>query len=104
MKYILLFIKLFIIINSTLGLFINVHPNSLVFLNKKLNNLILYNNKPNNINPDKDKNKSKIYKMNYNNDDLENYENDYNNLLIKIYIFLVFYYYVLFNILNIKIF
>lgn len=102
MKYILLFIKLFIIINSTLGLFINVHPNSLVFLNKKLNNLILYNNKPNNINPDK--NKSKIYKMNYNNDDLENYENDYNNLLIKIYIFLVVYYYFLIKILNINFF
>lgn len=103
MKYSLFFIKFFIIINSTLGLFINVPPNSLVFLNKKANNLILYNNK-HNINHDKDKNKSKIYKMNYNNDDLENYENDYNNLLIKIYIFLVVYYYFIFKILNIKIF
>lgn len=102
MKYSLLFIKFFIIINSTLGLFINVPPNSLVFLNKKVNNLVLYNNKPNNINPDK--NKSKIYKMNYNNDDLENYENDYNNLLIKIYIFLVVYYYFIFKILNINFF
>lgn len=102
MKYSLLIIKFFIIINSTLGLFINVPSNSLVFLNKKVNNLVLYNNKPNNINPDK--NKSKIYKMNYNNDDLENYENDYNNLLIKIYIFLVVYYYFLFKILNINFF
>jgi hypothetical protein len=104
MKYSLLIIKFFIIINSTLGLFINVPSNSLVFLNKKANNLVLYNNKPNNINPDKDKNKSKIYKMNYNNDDLENYENDYNNLLIKIYIFLVVYYYFIFKILNINFF
>ncbi len=102
MKYSLLIIKFFIIINSTLGLFINVPSNSLVFLNKKVNNLVLYNNKPNNINPDK--NKSKIYKMNYNNDDLENYENDYNNLLIKIYIFLVVYYYFIFKILNINFF
>lgn len=102
MKYSLLIIKFFIIINFTLGLFINVPSNSLVFLNKKANNLVLYNNKPNNINPDK--NKSKIYKMNYNNDDLENYENDYNNLLIKIYIFLVVYYYFLFKILNINFF
>ena len=102
MKFSLLIIKFFIIINSSLGLFINVSPNSLVFLNKKANNLVLYNNKPNNINPDK--NKSKIYKMNYNNDDLENYENDYNNLLIKIYIFLVVYYYFLFKILNINFF
>lgn len=102
MKFSLLIIKFIIIINSSLGLFINVPPNSLVFLNKKVNNLVLYNNKPNNINPDK--NKSKIYKMNYNNDDLENYENDYNNLLIKIYIFLVVYYYFLFKILNINFF
>ena len=102
MKYSLLIIKFFIIINFTLGLFINVPSNSLVFLNKKANNLVLYNNKPNNINPDK--NKSKIYKMNYNNDDLENYENDYNNLLIKIYIFLVVYYYFIFKILNINFF
>ena len=102
MKYSLLIIKFFIIINFTLGLFINVPSNSLVFLNKKANNLVLYNNKPNNINPDK--NKSKIYKMNYNNDDLENYENDYNNSLLKIYIFLAIYYYVLFKILNINLF
>lgn len=100
MKCLLVISKIFIIINSSLGLFINFSSPSLMQLRKKPSNLIMYNNNPNNLKNyhNNSKNKSVIYKMNYNNDDLENLMDEYDKTLNLLIIYILFLIYIGLNI------
>lgn len=85
MKYSLIIIKLFILINSCFGLFIN-NPLKSIKLYKRHNNFICYNNKNNKDNKIKI-DESKLLKIKKDKE-YEYYLDKYNKIIIFLYIFL----------------